>query len=725
MKLSRVSLFMLLPLFMLLLLASLLRAQPAPSHRTRVALALSGGGSLGLAHIGVLQYFEEHHIPVDAIAGTSMGGIVGGLYATGHTPAQIEASIDEAQWDDLMLLQPRYRDLPIQARQDRAEHPADYVLRLGRSLSLPAGISASEPLDLFLSRQVLAYSTVEDFGELPTPFRCVATQLETGDAFILRRGNLARALRATMSVPGIFTPVTWEGHVLVDGGLVDNLPTDVARDMGADVVIAVHFNTPVPPARQLQSLPNVLTQAVSVAVSLTERENLRNADLVLAPSLVGISGIDYKHARELIERGYQAAAQKGRFLATLALSDADWDTYQAERRSRMKPSPPQTTRLIAESSDAKLTRYAQAELDQSDGFFSLERIEHELSTMAVSAGLPSVFYGISPVDPDALVAEVEPRSGSQSFIRPTLELAVANGEPTRGTLRGFLTLLPQGEYQARYRAQFSIGYSPQLAAEYERPMADSHWFWSPSLNLERQDSATYSGNGHFTHWQDSYSAAFDFGYGVGQRLRIRAGLEAGYDRLSDRQLVGALATDDGAFLAPRLRAEWNSLDDPSLPTHGALFAGSMTGYYRRSDARIVPLGRFSFDQHFPLLSGTVTASLDAASSFGTALNYFDLFPLGGSSDLHAFRYEQFHALSYALGSLAYRRPLSRFKVFGQHPQLGAWYGVAGLIQPLQTWQSAQSGSLGLLLKSPLGVVTLAIGQTGDHQTRAWINVGRP
>jgi NTE family protein len=696
-----------------------------PAHRVRVALALSGGGSLGLAHIGVLQYFEEHHIPVDAIAGTSMGGIVGGFYAAGNSPAQIEAVIDEAQWDDLLRLQARYKDLPMQAKQDRAQHPADYVLRLGRSLSLPAGLSSSEPLDLFLSRQVLAYSTVEDFAQLPTPFRCVATQLETGEAFVLSHGNLARALRATMSVPGIFTPVNWEGHVLVDGGLVDNLPTDVARDMGADVVIAVHFNTPIPPARQLQSLPNVLTQAVSVAVSLTERESLRNADLVLAPSLTGISGIDYKHARELIERGYQSAAQKGRFLATLALTDDDWERYQAERRSRMKPSPPQAIRLTAHSSDPTLARYAQAEFDRADGPYSLEHIERELSTFAVSSGLPSAFYRLSPAHDDAVVAEVEPRNSSQLFIRPTLEFAVANGEPTRGTLRSFATWLPQDAYQARYRVQFSIGYSPQVAAEYEHPIATGPWFWSPAINLERHDSATYDGGSHFTHWQDTYSAAFSLGYEMSQRLRVRAGLEAGYEQFSDRELLGALPVRDGVFLAPRLLADWNSLDDPSLPTHGTLFEGSMAARYRRSDGRTVPLGRVSLDRHFPFLSGTITASLNAASSFGAALNYFDLFPLGGSADLRAFRYEQFHATSYALGALAYRKPFGGFKILGRPPQFGMWYGVAGLVQPLQTWQSAQSGSLGLLLNSPLGVVTFAVGQTSDHQTRAWINVGRP
>jgi NTE family protein len=690
-----------------------------------VALALSGGGSLGLAHIGVLQYFEEHHIPVDAIAGTSMGGLVGGFYATGHTPAEMQAAFAEAVWDDVLRVTPRYPDLPIQARQDRAQSPGELVLRLGRGLSLPAGLSTAEPLDLFLSNQVLAYSAVEDFGQLPTPFRCVATQLETGKPFVLDHGNLARALRATMSVPGIFTPVEWEGHVLVDGGLVDNLPTDVAREMGADVVIAVHFSVPLPPARQLQTLTNVLTQAVSVAVALNEIENLRNADLVLTPSLVGIGGTDYKHARELIERGYQAAAQKERFLATLALSDADWAAYQAARRSRMRPPPPPATRLVAHSADGLLERQAQARIDRADGPWSLAHIEHELATLAASSALPSAFYRIAPQDAGTIVAELEPSTGRQFLVRPALDFAVANGEPTRGALLGFLTVLPRDAYRESLRVQVAIGYSPRLAGEYERRVGGSEWFWSPAFQLARLNTSTYADYRHFTHWQDIYSAAFDAGYGMGPRLRLRAGVEAGYEQLSAVAFPGALPVSDGGFVAPRLRADWNSLDEPALPKRGALFAGSMAARYRRSDQRTVPLGQFRFEQNLPLLAGTLTASLSAASSFGTALNYFDLFPLGGPTDLRAFLYEQFHATSYTMGSFSYRRPISQRKLFGQRPQWGAWYQAAGLVQPAQTWQSAQSGSLGVLFNSPLGVVTFAVGRTNDGQTRGWINVGRP
>ncbi len=156
-----------------------------------------------------------------------------------------------------------------------------------------------------------------------------------------------------------------------------------------------------------------------------------------------------------------------------------------------------------------------------------------------------------PAQPPALVAELDPRSGSQLFIRPSLELAVANGEPTRGALRGFATYLPQDAYRARYRLQFSIGYSPQLAAEYDHPIGASQWFWSPALNLQRQNSATYSGSQHFTHWQDIYSTALDLGYGLGQRLRLRGGLEAGYEQLSAIQFPGAPPVQDGAVrLAP-------------------------------------------------------------------------------------------------------------------------------------------------------------------------------
>ncbi len=258
------------------------------------------------------------------------------------------------------------------------------------------------------------------------------------------------------------------------------------------------------------------------------------------------------------------------------------------------------------------------------------------------------------------------------------------------------------------------------------PSPPARWLWSPSLDLQRQNSATYNGSQHFTHWQDIDSTAFDLGYERGQRLRLRGGVEAGYEQLSAVPFPGALAAGDGAFIAPRLRADWNSLDDPSLPTRGALFAASMAARYRRYDGRTVPLGRASLEQHLPLLAGTVTASLSAASSFGVALNYFDLFPLGGPTAISApSAISSSTPASYACGGLAYRRPLREFKLFGAPPQLGAWYEAAGL-GPAFTEMAKRAERLARC------VVQLAARRChlrrwphSDHQTRAWINVGRP
>jgi NTE family protein len=170
---------------------------------------------------------------------------------------------------------------------------------------------------------------------------------------------------------------------------------------------------------------------------------------------------------------------------------------------------------------------------------------------------------------------------------------------------------------------------------------------------------------------------------------------------------------------------WNTLDTPALPTRGVLINGSVMARYRQADARTVPLAQGAFEDHLPIASGTLTASLRGGSSFGEQLDYFDLFPLGGANDLRGFRFEQFHATGYATGELAYRRPFTSWKLFGERPQIGVWYDAAGVHQPLLNWQSAQSGSAGVMLNSPLGVIIFAVARTSDGQTRGWISVGRP
>ena len=220
-----------------------------PNPRPKIAVALQGGGAKGLAHIGVLQWLEDHHIPVDYVAGTSMGGLVGGLYATGHSPAEIKRIVTDISWPEVLSGKTPYSDLSFRRKEDLRAFPNGLELGLKQGLQAPGGLVSGHEVRLVIDSNVLPYSDGRSFDKLPIPFRCVATDLISGKSVVFHGGSLADALRATMSIPGVFSPVKEDGKILADGGLLNNLPTDVAKQMGADIVIGVHLSTgPAVPA---------------------------------------------------------------------------------------------------------------------------------------------------------------------------------------------------------------------------------------------------------------------------------------------------------------------------------------------------------------------------------------------------------------------------------------------------------------------------------------------
>ena len=195
-------------------------ATPPPQgvERHRIGLVLSGGGARGLAHIGVLEWLEQHRIPVDYIAGTSMGGLIGGLYATGMPPAEIRRLVSTLDWDKLLSGPPSYNELSFRRKEDRRAYPTALEFGWRDGLRLPQSINPGHYVGLLLDRLTLPYSTVPTFGDLPTPFRCVATDIIAAEPVVLQDGSLSQALRATMAIPGIFTPIEIGGRVLADGG---------------------------------------------------------------------------------------------------------------------------------------------------------------------------------------------------------------------------------------------------------------------------------------------------------------------------------------------------------------------------------------------------------------------------------------------------------------------------------------------------------------------------
>jgi NTE family protein len=267
--------------FLLLLLPGVSRAQqnaaPRAQPRPTIGVALEGGGAMGLAHIGVLKWFEEHHIPVDYVAGTSMGGLVGGFYATGMSPDELKTLIDAMDWKKILGDRTPYEDLAFRRKEDQRAYPNSLIFGLRGGLNLPAGLNAGHQIGLLIDRVTLPYDQLASFDALPVPFRCVATDLVSQKPHVFKDGSLAVALRATMSIPGAFSPVNDGKAVFVDGGLVDNLPTDVVRQMGAEIVIAVHLEPAPVEAKDIQSVFSVLNHSVRLLLEENEVRSLAQA----------------------------------------------------------------------------------------------------------------------------------------------------------------------------------------------------------------------------------------------------------------------------------------------------------------------------------------------------------------------------------------------------------------------------------------------------------------
>lgn len=277
------------------------------TQRPSVALVLAGGGALGFAHIGVISVIEELGIPVDIVVGTSMGAIAGGLYAIGYNSEDLRQVATSIDWSELMLEPARHSDLSLRDRQ-RAAH---YVGRLNfgreQGIYFSRGIVFGERVLRLFDYLVGDWANAKSFDDLPRRFRAVAADIESGEEVVLDSGSLATALRSSMSVPGIFAPVERDGRLLVDGGIVNNLPADVARHLGADIVIAVDLSTARLGAEQLQNPLGVISQTVNILLDRTKERTLPLADIVISPDVEGFSSTSLTASEALIERGRIAA----------------------------------------------------------------------------------------------------------------------------------------------------------------------------------------------------------------------------------------------------------------------------------------------------------------------------------------------------------------------------------------------------------------------------------
>ncbi|HET9047275.1 MAG TPA: patatin-like phospholipase family protein, partial [Casimicrobiaceae bacterium] len=293
------------------------------AKRPKVCLVLSGGGARGLAHIGVLKVLDELRVPIDCIAATSMGAIVGGLSASGMSPLEMQERLAKVDWSSLFSDSPPRRDLDIRRKIEDARFPIP--LEFGFSdggVHLAKGAIAGGNLELYLHELTRRADALPNFDRLPTPFRAVATNMVTGEKHVFDSGPLYVALRASMSVPGLFTPMEVDNQIFGDGGLVDNLPVDIVRQMGADVIIAVNIGTPLMSAEQLQSIVGLTAQSLNILTQQNVRASIavlrQGPHVLISPELGKLTFADFSSATKLVELGESAARAQAAALSTYA-----------------------------------------------------------------------------------------------------------------------------------------------------------------------------------------------------------------------------------------------------------------------------------------------------------------------------------------------------------------------------------------------------------------------
>ena len=701
-----------------------LRAQNAQTRRPVVGIALSGGGALGLAHVGVLRYLEEHRIPIDRIAGTSMGGLLGGLYATGHDAADLEKIIDELDWDDLLRATPKFEDRSVAEKQEWNRITGQYSLQFGKGFALPAGINSGESLVLLLSRETSAYWDVRDFDSLPIPFRCVATNLLSGEAFVLREGGLTKALRATMAIPGIFTPVEWNGQVLSDGGLVNNLPTDVVKDMGADVIIGVTLRVSPAGVNELHSITNILRQSVNIAVVQNELRNAPLADIDVVVQLGNRASMDFSDTKSIIELGYNAAAQNQMALETLSIPPAQWEEYIRTRKSRQRTVPASGPIVAVSVLQPNIQRDAAHELSRKTGATVSTRVlEKNLSGLTAATGLPNAFYGWHSIKGrmSGYEVEFEPRRNTEILLRPSFFYQLSRGEASRPTFRLSSATILKDAYKSRLLADLYVGDNPMMFVEYYHPFDGSAYFVAPGFSLERAHYARYDVVDGRDETRDRFSSSFYFGIGTWRQLQLRLGAKAGFDRYSRPVTVDGLQATNTGFVNPEIKGIINTQDSGQLPNRGFRLDASAGWSFREHP---FPYLETNFD-HFQPVGSQVSlfAMGQTDTSMGRKLSFYDQFITGGLTQLDAYRYQELRANTILAGGggLFYRG--ANPNRVALRPIFGSWYEAVGLNSFDTNAQFRQSATVGVFTPTPLGLAGLTFSVDLKGSTRFRLSIG--
>jgi len=452
-------------------------------ERERIGLVLSGGGARGAAHIGVLKYLEEHRIPVDHVVGTSVGAVIGGLYASGMSAGEIESLVLSLDWNEMFsdTASPAELDIRRKLQKYRYLIDIDAGFRDGE-LVFSTGFISGQRMLLMLREQTLPVRGINNFDELPTPFRAVATDLATARAVIFENGDLVRAMRASMSVPGVYSAVEFHGTRLVDGGIVQNLPVPVARASGADVLIAVDVATPLRNVDELDSPFAVTTQVIDGVMlnqSRAMQKELGPRDVLIEPAIDEFDAASFQQLHRIIEQGYREAAVRAEQLERFSVDEARYERYLADRASR-RHATPRIDRVVV-SSEQDVEHLVRGRLAQAtDEPLDVDQLHDDLGELYGLGLFETVNYSIESNSDgsEALMVNTQPKDTGPLRFESGLELQETFSGDTAFQLRAALNQVGINPYGAEWRTELGLGTVTGISTEFYQPVTYSGRFFA-------------------------------------------------------------------------------------------------------------------------------------------------------------------------------------------------------------------------------------------------------
>ncbi len=724
----------------LLLLTLLASAVADETSRPRIGLVLGGGGARGAAHIGVIQLLEEFRVPVDFVVGTSMGSIVAGLYAAGYPPDEMAEILQQADWSEILSDDPPRDQLWFRRRQDDRRFQVDLELgwRNGAP-ALPPGLILGRNIDAFLERLLLPVATVDDFDSLPIPFRCVAIDIADGSSVVFKNGSVTKAIRASISLPGIFAPVEHEGRILVDGGFVDNLPVNVAREMGADILIVVDVATPIADPTTRHSLVGIYDQVIRVLMDRNRKlsaDSLNEGDIRIVPRLDGFGSLEFSHAAEAIEGGRVAARLHREALVALAVDETTWNKWLAkQRKPELEPATVRHLTIDAQTrfSERVIREHVQLRSGGALDPVSLAQTRTQLAGLGVFQRTEIDIEEVPGSDNvvDVVIRPVE-KSWGPNYLRFGIGMSSdlqGGGEFDLGIQH---TLMPINAYGGEWRNEVQFGTRTRLFSEFYQPVDPAlRWFLAPSVEYQ-QDTLPFIVDRKKI--AEVNIRAVDFGLAIGRNLgswgeaRIRYGWVTGKAR-PEVQFPGLLPSSidiKQSRLTTSLLVD--TLDKITFPRRG--FVGNAVWEYAKeplggigpksvASAQLGSAMSFGALTIFPSIEGGMT--LNRKSPLGSE------FQLGGFQRLSGLQPQELSGNNMVLGVLrSYYQLSESASQFGLATYIGASLELGGVWQDRDQFNRDDllfSGSVFVGADTFIGPAFLALGFTEGGDRAIYVFIG--